>query len=396
MAGGGGGGGGGGAMPEYPGSTDCARDMGSLIISIMGGPSLTEDTMDGRTECCVGVRGDESTTEAGEASEYEGEMPRPATTGSGGTDVASESIVNSEGALVFILTGVDDLPGVRVRAGLAVLVLAGLAVLCLAGSRGDFARTVLGCEPVVEVKSVPSKSPSLMLERDAARGPAWDVMRVPLSTLCRWGSMSLRISSAFFRRMLFALAVFLRSAAVVAVSGGLGGARGGVGATRVGGCGTTRGSSGFSSSTSVAWGVAGFFEAASSREYMLSFACVLERVGYDRLDLDALAEPREPRRAISGTTAIFCDLDDCDDDDVRTRSPEGRSRGRSASASSLLEADERVLRDLELLCRSLSFSRSRSRSLSLLFGLLESFLLRRRWASDELMVAVGGTSMSPV
>ncbi len=38
--------------------------------------------------------------------------------------------------------------------------------------------------------------------------------------------------------MLFALAVFLRFAAVVAVSGGLGGARGGVGAARLGGSGT--------------------------------------------------------------------------------------------------------------------------------------------------------------
>jgi hypothetical protein len=54
--------------------------------------------------------------------------------------------------------------------------------------------------------------------------------------------------------MLFALAVFLRSAAVVAVSGGLGGARGGVGATRLGGCGATRGSSSFSCSALVACG----------------------------------------------------------------------------------------------------------------------------------------------
>lgn len=60
-------------------------------------------------------------------------------------------------------------------------------------------------------------------------------MRVPLSTLCLWGSNS----SAFLRRMLFADAVFLRSAPVVAVSGGLGGGRGGVGATRSGACGAT-------------------------------------------------------------------------------------------------------------------------------------------------------------
>jgi hypothetical protein len=95
--------------------------------------------------------------------------------------------------------------------------------------------------------------------------------------------------------------------------------------------------------------------------------------------------------------AILCDLDDCDDDDVRTRSPEGRSRGRSPSASSLLEAEERVFRDLVLLCRSLSFSRSRSRSrsLSLLFGLVESFLLRRRWVSDELIIYMDGMCAGP-
>jgi hypothetical protein len=39
------------------------------MISTMGGPSFTEETTDGSTECCVGVRGEESTTEAGEASE---------------------------------------------------------------------------------------------------------------------------------------------------------------------------------------------------------------------------------------------------------------------------------------------------------------------------------------
>lgn len=100
-----------------------------------------------------------------------------------------------------------------------------------------------------------------MLERDAARGPARDVMRVPLSTLCLWGSISLCSSSAFFRRMLFALAVFLRSAPVVAVSGGDGGARGGVGATRLGACGAMAGS------MSVACGVtAGFRCAVSSLE----------------------------------------------------------------------------------------------------------------------------------
>jgi hypothetical protein len=126
---------------------------------------------------------------------------------------------------------------------------------------------------------------------------------------------------------------------------------------------------------------------------MLSFACVLERVGYDKLLLEALAEPMELLRAISGTTVILCDLDDCDDDDVRTRSPEGRSRGRSPSVSSFAEAEERVLRDLELLCRcsrSLSLSLSLSRSRSLLLGLLGSFLLRRRCVSEELMVCYMG------
>jgi hypothetical protein len=78
-------------------------------------------------------------------------------------------------------------------------------------------------------------------------------------------------------------------------------------------------------------------------------ACVLDRVGYDKLILDEFAEPREPLRSISGTMAILCDFVDCDDDDVRMRSPDGRSRGRSPSVSSSLEVEERVLRDLELL-----------------------------------------------
>lgn len=236
----------------------------------------------------------------------------------------------------FFFTGVDDL---RVCAGLAVWVLGGRA------GGGDFARMVLGCEPVLDVMSVLSQSPSLILERDAARGPPCMVMRVPESTLCRMGSSS----SACFRRMLLALAVFRRSAAVVAVRGGLGGARGGVGATRLGGCGVTRGSSSsFCGSTSVASGVMlGSRRAVSSRgEYRLSFACVLDSVGYDRLLLEAFAEPNDPLRFISGTTAIFCD---CDDDDVRMRSVDGRWRGRSSSLSSSLEAEERVLRVLELL-----------------------------------------------
>ena len=82
--------------------------------------------------------------------------------------MVSESKVNSDSAFPLILAGVEVLPGGRVFAGLAVLV---------GGANcGDFARTVLGCDPVVEVKSVPSYvSPSLMLEREATRGPAWDV-----------------------------------------------------------------------------------------------------------------------------------------------------------------------------------------------------------------------------
>ena len=259
--------------------------------------------------------------------------------------MVSESRVTSEAALIFVLPGVDVLPGGRALDGPADLVL-GIVW-------GDFARTVLGWDPVVEVRSVPSyMSSSLMLERDATLGPACDVMRVPLSTLCRPASMSFMVPE-FFRRMLFALAVFLRSADVVAVSGGLGGARGGVGATRLGGCGTAAGSSSLAgscdASTSVGSGVSVDLRfSISEREYMFSLANVLESVGYGKLVLEAFAEPSEPLRSISGTTAILCDLDDCDDDDV-LRSRDGRSRGRSASVSSSLEADERVLRDLELL-----------------------------------------------
>jgi hypothetical protein len=121
---------------------------------------------------------------------------------------------------------------------------------------------------------------------------------------------------------------------------------------------------------------------------MLSFACVLESVGYDRLDREAFAELMELRLPSSGTKFILCDLDDCDDDDVRMRSAEGRSGGRSPSASSLLEAEERVLRARVLLCRSRSLSFSRSRSRSLLLGLLASFLLRRRCESGEFMAGM--------
>jgi hypothetical protein len=165
--------------------------------------------------------------------------------------VASESTVTSDAALGFA--------GVDVR----------LEVLALAAGAGDFARMVLGCDPVVDVKSVPSIS-SLMLERDAARGPAWDVMRVPLSTLRLAPSISFAILSALVRRILFALAALRKSAAVVAVSGGLGGARGGGGAALSGGC-VVRVSWSFSGpidvSTSVACGVmADFLLSESSLE----------------------------------------------------------------------------------------------------------------------------------
>lgn len=171
--------------------------------------------------------------------------------------------------------------------------------------------------------------------------------------------------------MLFALAVFLRSAPVVAVRGGLGGARGGGGAVLLGGGGEG------SSLTSVGSGViSSFLRAGSSREYMLSFACVLDRVGYERLLRDEFL--------ISGTMDMLYDLEDRDDDDVRLRSPEGRSRARS-SASSSLEAEDRGLR--------------RCLSLSLLRGLLRSrsgsFLLRRRCASDELVFSMSGVKVAP-
>ena len=193
--------------------------------------------------------------------------------------MASESKVYSEGALLLTLTltGVDVRVGVDVRTGVEVLpggrALDGLAVLVLGSNCGDFARIVLGCDPVVEVRSVPSNSsPSLTLERDAIRGPACDVMRVPLSTLRRPSSVSLAIMSASLRHMLFALAARLKSAAVVAVSGGLGGARDGGGGTWLDGCAAAvvSSSSSFSAdeaSTSVASGVmADFLLSMLSRE----------------------------------------------------------------------------------------------------------------------------------
>jgi hypothetical protein len=43
------------------------------MTSMTGGPSLRDDTLEGRTECWVGVRGDESLTEDGETSERGGD-----------------------------------------------------------------------------------------------------------------------------------------------------------------------------------------------------------------------------------------------------------------------------------------------------------------------------------
>lgn len=94
---------------------------------------------------------------------------------------------------------------------------------------------------------------------------------------------------------------------------------------------------------------------------------------------DVFSEPSEPRRPISGTTAMACVLDS-----VESRS---ECRGRPSVLSSR-DADERVLRDLLLLWLRRSRSLSLSLSLSDLGrGLLRSrsgsFLLRRRCESDE-------------
>lgn len=85
----------------------------------MGGPSFTEDTIEGRMECWVGVRGEESTTDAGEMSECDGDGCRRRALYSGGTEVVSESRVTSDAALIFVLTGVDVLPEDRRLDGLA-------------------------------------------------------------------------------------------------------------------------------------------------------------------------------------------------------------------------------------------------------------------------------------
>lgn len=128
---------------------------------------------------------------------------------------------------------------------------------------------------------------------------------------------------------------------------------------------------------------------------MLSFAYVLECDGYGKLILEVLSEPNEPRRPISGTTAILCDLEACEEArvevevEVRTRSDEERlGRGGFSVSSSSLEADERVLRERLLLCRGRSLSLSLS--LSFVRELLRSrsgSFLRRRCESDEFNMA---------
>ena len=201
------------------------------------------------------------------------------------------------------------------------------------------------------------ESCSLMLERDAVcRCPAGVVTRVPLSTLRLPASIS-RYNVSEFLCVLLVLAVFLKSAvAVVAVRGGLGGTRGGGGGARVGVGGTVGDPSFFffsscEPSTSVRSGVmAAFLLSTSSLAYMLSLLYVLSTEGYGKLILELFVEPRELRRVISGTMAILCDLEVMEEEEVRLmRSFEDRSRRRSCSDSSSLDADERVLRDLVLL-----------------------------------------------
>lgn len=138
-------------------------------------------------------------------------------------------------------TVVDGARAGRTLAGLAVLALEGTGGGGLVGADcgGDFARMVLGWLLVVEVRSVISASPSRMLD--------FEMLGVSreLSTLCLPDAIS-RCSESAFLRMLFALAVFLRSAPMVAASGGLGGGLVGRG-----------GESCFCASTSVASDTAG-------------------------------------------------------------------------------------------------------------------------------------------
>ena len=181
----------------------------------------------------MGVRGDESTTESGDTSELEGEVSVFRGCRSDGTEVQSEPVdsVTSEDCVERVLTVVEG--AFRcVRAGLAVFTLDGGGGGALAGggvlvvvATGDFPRIVLGWLLVFDVKSVISISPDLTLEFGKL-----GVMRVPLSTLCLPDAISFssaKVSTTL--RMLFALAVFLRSAPLVAVSGGEGGGRVGLG-----------------------------------------------------------------------------------------------------------------------------------------------------------------------
>lgn len=336
------------------------------MISTVGlSGTFLADTTEGRTECCVGVRGEESTTESGETSELVGEAFALRGCRSAGKDVKSEPVdcVTSEAWRECARTVVEGAPpGSCVFAGLAVFVLGGGGGGGLVRTGfGDFARMVLGWELVVDVRSVMSASPSLMLDLEML-----GVRRELLSTLCLPEAISLCSASAF-RRMLFTLAVFLRSAPLVAVSGGLGGALVGLGGDGVDSLPCC------CSPASVDSGV------DSSRLYMFSFACVLLRVGYDRLEREPFSDEAvsELLRSSSGMPDL------CD----------------TSSLDSLLERGLRDDRDdLLLLCRSLSlslsrsFSRSRSRSRSLDFGLLRSrsgSFLRRRCGSDGLDILCG-------
>lgn len=125
--GGGGGGGGGGKGPvsadglRYSGCVDWVREVGSAKISTVGGRTLCAERASGRMECWVGVKGEESTTEAGEISELLGEGSRwclRVVVGSGARVVASDSVdcVTCELCLELTLRGervpcsVDVLP----------------------------------------------------------------------------------------------------------------------------------------------------------------------------------------------------------------------------------------------------------------------------------------------
>lgn len=121
---------------------------------------------------------------------------------------------------------------------------------------------------------------------------------------------------------------------------------------------------------------------------MFSLACVLDSVGYDRLDrepfLDSNEPTREALRSISGTIPFLGVFGVCDVVDVvrlRMRSFDVRSLGRSPSRSPAEIVDPpAVLRvdfdDLPLLC--LSFFSSRSLSLLLVLLRSRSGVLRRR------------------